>query len=189
MSDPSAASAEPPQASSRYRRTTARAKTPRKSRDVLISLQSLRLLGRGGVARPHTSTRRGIACLGARQGGVNAPVSLPAWRPVRLRRCRCRWLAVPRGSADGKEHPPGERHKPQFSGRGGGIALRKQPVCLQSSTVGRRARSVSRVTSGGQKTGCANRVFSVQRPFPVCKSLPRTTWVQGLFPRRNQDRG
>ena len=25
--------------------------------------------------------------------------------------------------------------------------------------------------------------------FPVCASLPRTTWVQGLFPRRNQDKG
>ena len=37
-----------------------------------------------------------------------------------------------------------------------------------------------RVTSGSQKTGFANSVFSVQRPFPVCESLPRTTWVQGF---------
>ena len=27
---------------------------------------------------------------------------------------------------------------------------------------------------------CANRVFFVQRPFPVCESLPRTTLVQGF---------
>ena len=43
-------------------------------------------------------------------------------------------------------------------------------------------------TSDSQRTGCANRIFSVQRPFPVCESIPRTTWVQGLFPRRNQDK-
>ena len=43
-------------------------------------------------------------------------------------------------------------------------------------------------TSGGQKIGYANRIFSVQRPIPVCESIPRTTWVQGLFPRRNQDK-
>ena len=42
------------------------------------------------------------------------------------------------------------------------------------------ARSVPRVTSGSQKTGCANRNFSRQRPFPVCESMPRTTWVQGF---------
>ena len=45
-----------------------------------------------------------------------------------------------------------------------------------------------RITGGGQMTGCANRIFSVQRPFPVCESMPRTTWVQGLFPLRNQDK-
>ena len=39
---------------------------------------------------------------------------------------------------------------------------------------------MSSITSGGQKTGCANRIFSVQRPFPGCESLPRTTWVQGF---------
>ena len=49
-------------------------------------------------------------------------------------------------------------------------------------------RSVPRVTSGSQKTGCANRIFNVLRPFPVCESMPRTTWVQGLFPRRNRDK-
>ena len=44
-----------------------------------------------------------------------------------------------------------------------------------------------RVTIGSQKTSCANHIFSVQRSFPVCESMPRTTWVQGLLPRRNQD--
>ena len=40
-----------------------------------------------------------------------------------------------------------------------------------------------RVTFGSQKTGCANRLFRVFKgPFPVCESMPRTTWVQG-FPR------
>ena len=45
-----------------------------------------------------------------------------------------------------------------------------------------------RVTSSGQKAGFANRNFSLHRPFPVCEPMPRTTWVQGLFPRRNQDK-
>ena len=55
-------------------------------------------------------------------------------------------------------------------------------------TVGGRDPLNPPVTSTGQNTGCANCIFSVQRPFPVCQSLPRTTWVQGLFPRRNQDK-
>ena len=37
-----------------------------------------------------------------------------------------------------------------------------------------------RVTSGSQKTGCAKRIFSVQRPFLACESVLRGTWVQGL---------
>ena len=45
------------------------------------------------------------------------------------------------------------------------------------------------VTSARRKTGCANRNFSVQRPSPVCESMARTTWVQGLFPLRNQAKG
>ena len=39
-----------------------------------------------------------------------------------------------------------------------------------------------RVTSAQRKTGCAKRNFSVQRPFPVCESMPKTTWVQELGP-------
>ena len=45
---------------------------------------------------------------------------------------------------------------------------------------GRRGSFCPRVTSGSQNTGCANRVFNVRRPFPVCESLPRTTLMQGL---------
>ena len=94
---------EPPQASNR--RSLVRAKTPRKTRGVLISIDSLCLLGRGGVARQNTSACRRIACLRTRRGGVNDPAGLPAWPPVRLHRCR--WLGAPRGSANGKKHPPG----------------------------------------------------------------------------------
>ena len=57
-------------------------------------------------------------------------------------------------------------------------------ACFDSafpSTVGRRVRFAP-VTSGSQKTGCANRIFSVQRPFPVCESMPRTTWGSGIVP-------
>ena len=36
------------------------------------------------------------------------------------------------------------------------------------------------VTSARRKAGCANRISSVQRPFPVCWSLSRTTCVQGF---------
>ncbi len=53
-----------------------------------------------------------------------------------------------------------------------------RPFVRQRSAAG--VRSVSRVTSDGQRTGCANRIFSVQLPFPVCESIPRTTWVQGF---------
>ena len=101
--DPSASSSEPPQASSRHRRISAKTKTPRKRGGLLILLQSLRSLGRGGVARPHSSTRRGITCLRTRRGGVDDPAGLPAWPPVRLHRCR--WLGVSRGCANGKKTP------------------------------------------------------------------------------------
>ena len=58
--------------------------------------------------------------------------------------------------------------------------MRKQRCCLSRQQFPNGVRSVSRVTSGSQKTGCANRIFSVQRPFPVCESMPRTTWGQGF---------
>ena len=39
-----------------------------------------------GMVRPDNSTRRGIACLRTRRGGVNDPAGLIAWRPVGIRR-------------------------------------------------------------------------------------------------------
>ena len=49
-------SSEPPQASSSNGRSSARAKIPRKSRGVLITIHSLCLWGRGGMARPYIVT-------------------------------------------------------------------------------------------------------------------------------------
>ncbi len=63
---------------------------------------------------------------------------------------------------------------------GGQFPFGSSVVAVGRQQFGDGARSVPRVTFGQRKTGCANRVFSVQRPFPVCESLPRTTWVQGL---------
>ena len=70
-------SSEPPQASTSNGKSSVRAKTPKYSLGFLISLQSLRLLGCGGVARPNTSTRRGITCHRAWRGGVNDPAGFP----------------------------------------------------------------------------------------------------------------
>ena len=67
---------------------------------------------------------------------------------------------------------------------------RRQKICLPRtacfdspipSIVGRRVR-LAPVTSGSQMTGCPNHISCVQRPFPVCESMVRTTWGQG-FPR------
>ena len=71
--------------------------------------------------------------------GVNDSAGLPAWRPIRL--SRCRWLAVRRGSAGGKIHPARRGPNPQ-SIRRRAFALRKQRCCSRSSTVGRRVCSV-----------------------------------------------
>ena len=87
-----------------------------------------------------------------------------------------------------KQHPPGGEGLSHSPADEGGNCPSKATLLPSPSAVGRRVRSVPRVTSGSQKTGCANRIFSVQRPFPVCESMHRTTWVQGLFPRRNQDK-
>ncbi len=115
---PFVGSPDPSQASSSNGRIRARAMTPRKRGGVLISLQSLRLLSWGGVARPNANTRRGITCHRTQRDGVNDPAGLPAWRPLRLRRFRCQWMAMPRGSTNGKNTRPGEEPRPQSSGRG-----------------------------------------------------------------------
>ena len=104
---PSVGSSEPPQASSINGRSSARAKIPRKSRGVLISLQSLRLLVRGGTVRPNPSTRRGIACLRTRRGGVNDPAGLPAWRPFLFDSAGAGGWLCPVGAPMAKQCPPG----------------------------------------------------------------------------------
>ena len=58
-----------------------------------------------GAAHPNHSMGRENYLPGTRRGGVNDPAGLPAWRPVPLHPCR--WLGVPRGTANGKKHPPG----------------------------------------------------------------------------------
>ena len=74
--------------------------------------------------------------------GVNDPAGLPAWRPIRL--SRCRWLAVRRGSAGGIIHPARTGPNPQSIWRRV-FALGKQLCCSRSSTVGRRVCSVPRL--------------------------------------------
>ena len=153
----SVGSSAPPQASSSNGRSSARAKIPRKSSGVLISTllcvcwAALGRRGRilahvGGLPASAPGTAESMA------GPFYPPGVLP---PVRLRRCR--WLAVPRGSADGKKTPArGRGPKPHSSGRGV-ITLRKERCCLRSSTAGGRGPFRPPVTSGGQKTGFAKR--------------------------------
>ena len=59
-----------------------------------------------------------------------------------------------------KNTRPGGGPKPHSSGRGV-ITLWKERCCLRSSTIGGRGPSCPPVTSGGQKTGCANRGLRV----------------------------
>ena len=86
------------------------------------------------------------------------PVYLPAsdsTPPVPAAGCapwKPQWQKPPPGR-EGPSHTPAD---------GGVIALRKQPVCLRSLTVGRRVRSAHRVTSGGQKTDCASQMQTLR---------------------------
>ena len=94
-----------------------------------------------GAARPNPSTRPGElpASAPGTAESMAGPFYPPGVLPVRPRRCR--WLAVPRGSADGKTMPArGRGPEPQSSGRGV-ITLRKERCCLRSSTVGGRGPS------------------------------------------------
>ena len=122
----SVGSSEPPQANNSNGRSSVRAKIPRKSRGVLISIHSLWLLGRGVTALhvPRIAWGGRITCLATRRGGINDPASLPSWR-LRCDSAGAGDCAVPRGSANGKKTPAqGRGPKPQSSGRGA-IALRK----------------------------------------------------------------
>ena len=69
--------------------------------------------------------------------------------------------------------------KPE-SCRWGQSAFGSNVVAVGSQQLGDVALSDPRATSGSQKTGCAKHNVGVQRPFPVCESLPRTIWVQGF---------
>ena len=67
-----------------------------------------------------------------------------------------------------KEHPPGGDGISHSLVDGGNYP--SKATCL-SSVVKRWQMgpfSPPGVTSGSQKTGCAKRIFSVHRPFPVC---------------------
>ena len=106
----SVGSAEPLQASNSNGKISARAKTPRKRRGILIAIHSLCLLGHGGTAR-----RVRILAPG---GGL--PASVPAavesmTRPVYppgvpgLESTGNGGCAVPRRNANGKKTPAGGR--------------------------------------------------------------------------------
>ena len=184
---PSVGSSESPQASSNGRRISARAKIPRKSRGILIWIHSLCLLGRGGTAR-RVRILAHVGGLPATAPGAVESMTRPVYQHgVRLESTGAGGCAVLRGSANGKRTPArgrGLSHSPAD----GGNYPSKVTLLPRSSAVPRRGPFCPPVTSGSQKTGCANRSLNVLRPFPVCESMPRTTWVQGLFPLRNRDK-
>ena len=72
-----------------------------------------------------------------------------------------------------KKRPPGGEGLIHSPADGGVIALRKERCCLRSSTAGRRGLSCPRVTSGGQKTGFANRGLHVWTTGEAGGPVPR----------------
>ena len=130
-----AGSSEPPQASTSNGKSSVRAKTPRYSRGFLISLQSLRLLGCGGLARPNTSTRRGLTCLRTWRGGVNDPAGFPPG--VRFDSAVAVGWVCSVGGPMAKTPARGRGSKPQSSGEGV-ITLAKATLLPQSTAVPRR---------------------------------------------------
>ena len=82
------------------------------------------------------------------QGGEDVlPLSTPP----------ARWLAVPRGSAEGKKRPPGGEGLSHSPASGGYLPFGSSVVAVGRQQLAGGVRSVPRVTSGGQKTGCPNR--------------------------------
>ena len=78
-------------------------------------------------------------------------------------------IAVPRGS---KTPCKGVGRKPLSSGRGHYPSkLTLLNSIVRGWQMGRR--SLRPVTSGSQKTGCANRIFCVQRPSPGFRAYGR----------------
>ena len=158
---PSAGSSEPPQASSSNGRSSARAKIPRK-RSWRSHLASLTVFAgpRWGRRQPNPSTRRGIACLRTPvQCRVNDPAGLPAWRFRFDFAGAGDWLC-PVGAPMAKNTRPGGGPKPHSSGRGV-IPFERNVVAFGRQQLADGVRSHPRVTSGGQKTGFANRDFVV----------------------------
>ena len=92
------------------------------------------------------------------------------------------------GGHSGKKTPArGRGPKPQSSERGQ-LPFESDVVAFGRQQLAGGGRSAPGLRPAVRRTGCANRNVGVQRPFPVCESLPRTIWVQGLFPHRNQDK-
>ena len=81
----------------------------------------------------------------------------------------------------------GRGPKPQSSERGQ-LPFESDVVAFGRQQLAGGGRSAPGLRPAVRRTGCANRNVGVQRPFPECESLPRTIWVQGLFPHRNQDK-
>ena len=127
---------------------------------------------------PQLAAGTGGPLLGGRRHRLGQPVGcdpkglLGAVASVRGLGRRCRRPLAP-GCTGRRRRIP---HGPDGEG------ARILPWCGRGAVLSPGLRPAQR------KTGCANRIFNVLRPFPVCESMPRTTWVQGLFPRRNQDK-
>ena len=103
---------------------------------------------------------------------ITRPVYPPGvFFPVRLHRCR--WLAVPRGSADGKKTPArGSGPKPHSSGRGGNCPLK---VTLLPSVV--NGWQTGSVQSPGLRP-------AVRRPFVRTAVSPSGLGRHGSVPGR-----
>ena len=76
---------------------------------------------------------------------------------------------MPRGSADGENHPPGGKGLSHSPADGGNYPS-KVTFLPRSSAVPRRGPFCPPVTSGGQKTGCPNRNFNLMDTGPLQQS-------------------
>ena len=90
---------------------------------------------------------------------------------------------------------PRKRARPLARGRGLRPQLTRRGNCLSKilslpsvTTVGRRARSVPPATSGGQKTGCANRNFWGRSEVPEAGAVPGVSGPQAAIATRAQMR-
>ena len=81
------------------------------------------------------------------------------------------WLC-PMGAPMAKQHPPGGEGLSHSPADEGGNCPSKATLLPSPSAVGRRVRSVPRITSGSQKTGCANRNLHVWTTGKAPRSRP-----------------